>query len=191
MDILKPYRDAGVKTFIVRNNEAIADNPYKKYDLAFIALATVPEISRKWQTIANLPPLPTSGIPNGTAKIEDVEEIYQYRNDFIEWTEALAIKMFGENYRQDCFNQEPIREKTEQTAEGIEQIKQLFKSHPETQFFDKNLGDNFVPLLFIIKEYAESQLAQYKEKLVADVKELGFNPGVSICDQIIDLIEGK
>lgn len=75
MSILKPYRDAGVLTFTVQNNEAIADNPYENPNIIWDTFSQ----SVAFQQLA-IPPLPTSGIPDGTVKIEDVEEQEQWKS---------------------------------------------------------------------------------------------------------------
>jgi len=207
MNLLDKYKSAGVKTFTVRNNEAIADNPYDELN-----------DKREWTLFERLPlpPLPTSGIPDGTVSIEDVEEQEQAQdtrcglwtnkrkdeqfhpntpirtalipkalrkgeeekpedieelksqlNTMVEHWESKGFKQMSNP--QDLNTQKSIQPQ-EQTAEGIEN-KELFNKFYYL-FPDKHRSDFGFNEAVACHNVAASQLAQYKEGLIAKLEEI-------------------
>lgn len=71
---LQQLEHLGVKELSVKNHEATAVNPYEKYYKHECDTILHPA----WMNIDELPPLPTSGIPDGTVSIEQVEPQEQY-----------------------------------------------------------------------------------------------------------------
>lgn len=91
-DILKQLTDLGVKELLVTNGLATAVNPYQQHG------QFDPDYSQFKDFIANLPPLPTSGIPDGPVGIDEVEPVDEYYNEYYSdnaeawlWTDNIHL----------------------------------------------------------------------------------------------------